>query len=514
LQRGLERGRGHAPLGVGRGRRRAPVGRELREIERGAVAHLVVLVVQRAAEEHQHAGAQVGAALAVARERRHGGRAHGGVLQDDAVVDEPDVAGGVLGLGALAPQEVQDLHRQEGELAVLDELGELRQAGLLGLGHVADQRQHRVHDGALVLEPPVLAQHARQEGQQRAVLGGELDAQRAHRLHHHHLELVGQLRHEAADLLEQPLHRRLVARLEQGGDGQGGDGAVGVGDERLHVDVAPRHRQRVRHGHRVEGAHRGEAQHGLGGAQEELEDGHRGGELAGGDVAHAADGARRLEDDQLRLVAQARLQEVVVRARLGAGARLGGHLRHVAHQQELGHGRPHRAAGELRDQLVDGEAVGGAQRVLQRHRVELHHGVAVGDGLLHLAVPPLDDLRVGGRQLDGARQHRGRHHRRLVHHRLLQVALDLEQHLGVDDLAQHADGVGAVEVVGGVHVLHERGGDDDDLVRGGDELLDAQVDHAPQVDVLVLEELGHGEEHLRGLGLRAGRWAGGEAGGG
>ena len=39
--------------------------------------------------------------------------------------------------------------------------------------------------------------------------------------------------------------------------------------------------------------------------------------------------------------------------------------------------------------------------------------------------------------------------------RLLEVALNLQQHLVVDDAAEHADGVGAVQVVGAVHVLHE-----------------------------------------------------------
>ena len=46
----------------------------------------------------------------------------------------------------------------------------------------------------------------------------------------------------------------------------------------------------------------------------------------------------------------------------------------------------------------------------------------------------------------GAHQHAGGDDGALVHHGLLQVALDLGQELGVDDLAQHAHGVGAVQV--------------------------------------------------------------------
>lgn len=137
--------------------------------------------------------------------------------------------------------------------------------------------------------------------------------------------------------------------------------------------------------------------------------------------------------------------------------------------------------------------------------------------------------------------------RRCWHPHLLEVALNLQQHLRVDDAAQHADGVGAVQVVGAVHVLHQRAagrgrearmslragvtieagtgadlcaalpspalpaaphaaappGDDDDLVGGGDDLLDDEVHHAPQVHVLVLEQLGHREEDVAGLALRA-----------
>ncbi len=53
--------------------------------------NLVVVVEQRAAQEHDDAGVQLGDGGAEAREAGHGGSAHGRVLQDDAVVDVPDV---------------------------------------------------------------------------------------------------------------------------------------------------------------------------------------------------------------------------------------------------------------------------------------------------------------------------------------------------------------------------------------------------------------------------------------
>lgn len=47
------------------------------------------------------------------------------------------------------------------------------------------------------------------------------------------LELVRDLRDKGGDLLHEPVHAALAARLQQRGDGQRGDAAVGVGDEVL-----------------------------------------------------------------------------------------------------------------------------------------------------------------------------------------------------------------------------------------------------------------------------------------
>lgn len=113
-----------------------------------------------------------------------------------------------------------------------------------------------------------------------------------------HLELVRDLRDEGGDLLHEPVHAALAARLQQRGDGQRGDAAVGVGDEVLQVQVARRHGRGMLHGHLrgedgrisrlpvadfpvagltralvhlVEGAHGGVSQGSLGGAAEELQ---------------------------------------------------------------------------------------------------------------------------------------------------------------------------------------------------------------------------------------------------
>mmetsp|Transcript_6058 Transcript_6058/g.24078 ORF Transcript_6058/g.24078 Transcript_6058/m.24078 type:complete len:485 (-) Transcript_6058:662-2116(-) len=340
----------------------------------------------------------------------------------------------------------------------------------------------------------------------------ELQTQFPHGLDDHDLELVLDVAHEVGDLLEQPVDARLVARLEQRGDGERGDGAVLVRDERLHVDVAVGDGERVRHGDAVERAHSREAQYGLGAAQEELQHGHRGRELARGDVAHVDDRARRLEDDHLALVAQAALEEVEERAVGAVGGRRGlaYHLRGVAHEQHLRERRAHRAAREGAHQLRDGQAVVRADLVQQRERVELHERRLRVHGLLDLVAPALDHVAHAGlaglEQVQAAAQRARCHDGVLVHDGLLEVALDLHEQRAsaavlAQDLAQHAHGVGTVQVDLAVHVLHQGRRHDDHLVRAGGELLDHEVDHPPERHVLRLEELGGREEDLGCLGL-------------
>lgn len=63
------------------------------------------------------------------------------------------------------------------------------------------------------------------------------------------LELVRDLGDKGGDLLHEPVHAALAARLQQSGDGQRGNAAVGVGDEVLQVQVARGHGGGMLHGH-------------------------------------------------------------------------------------------------------------------------------------------------------------------------------------------------------------------------------------------------------------------------
>ena len=127
----------------------------------------------------------------------------------------------------------------------LNELAEVSKPRLLCLWDLPDEDEDRVNDGLLELEAAVLPQHVAEEVHEGAVLLGELQAQGADGLHHHDLELVGDVRHEGGHLLEQALHAALRACLQQRGDGQRGDAAILVRDEGLHVQVAVHHRSWV-----------------------------------------------------------------------------------------------------------------------------------------------------------------------------------------------------------------------------------------------------------------------------
>lgn len=74
------------------------------------------------------------------------------MLQDNPVVDEANVFGGVVGFGPFLPQEVEDPSGQHGELAVLDEFAEVGQACLFALRVLLNDADDAVHDGSLVFK--------------------------------------------------------------------------------------------------------------------------------------------------------------------------------------------------------------------------------------------------------------------------------------------------------------------------------------------------------------------------
>ena len=139
---------------------------------------------------------------------------HLGRLQNDPIVNVADVLGGRGCVGSLASQQVEDARGQRQVVTVLDELAEVGEAALLRLRVVLDDGDDGGDDGVLVVVAAVLAQHRRQERHHHRVFARELEAQRADRFHHHDLELVRDLGHEAGYLFHEAVDAALVARLE------------------------------------------------------------------------------------------------------------------------------------------------------------------------------------------------------------------------------------------------------------------------------------------------------------
>lgn len=74
------------------------------------------------------------------------------MLQNNPVVDEANIFGGVVGFGSFLPQEVEDTSGQHSELAVLNEFTEVRQACLFALWVLLNNADDAVHNGSLVFK--------------------------------------------------------------------------------------------------------------------------------------------------------------------------------------------------------------------------------------------------------------------------------------------------------------------------------------------------------------------------
>ena len=77
------------------------------------------------------------------------------------------------------------------------------------------------------------------------MFAGIFDAQFTNRFHDNNLEFITNFTHKRRDLFHQTVDGAFVARLQQCGDRQGGDGTVGVRYEAFHVVVAFRYTGRV-----------------------------------------------------------------------------------------------------------------------------------------------------------------------------------------------------------------------------------------------------------------------------
>lgn len=199
---------------------------------------------------------------------------------------------------------MQNPDSQLGELAVLNELAQVGKGLLLRVRNELDEVEHTLDDGALEVVATLITQDTAQESQHTGLLAGELEAKRADSLDDRDLELVGDLRHEAGDLLHEAIDAGLVSGLEESGDGKGGDRSVAVGDEELDVGVADVNGVGLEGGEVVEDAEGGELGDGTRRRKEELEDVNSVGDLSVSHIPHVADSLGGLEVDHFTLVAE------------------------------------------------------------------------------------------------------------------------------------------------------------------------------------------------------------------
>lgn len=117
-----------------------------------------------------------------------------------------------------------------------------------------------------------------------------------------------------------------------------------------------------------------------------------------------------------------------------------------------------------------------------------------------LTLPPADDILGDWEKVVRRDEGGGGYRGVLVDNARLDETLDGLDGGGIDNAAQGADGVGAVDDVAADRgVLHDGGGDHDHVVSRAGQLLDDQVNHLAQRGIFVLEQLGDAEEEGGGF---------------
>mmetsp|Transcript_10529 Transcript_10529/g.14527 ORF Transcript_10529/g.14527 Transcript_10529/m.14527 type:complete len:205 (-) Transcript_10529:259-873(-) len=154
-------------------RRRRGQGSQPREgvhQQHGPVAHFVVLVAQRAPQQREHRRSQLRHPCGESTQRGHSGSPHRSILQNDSVEHEANEARRAGRERAHRADDVKDLHDELTELAVLDELAQVQQRRLFGVGDGTHEIHNAVHDALLELVAALFAQEGGQEAHHHAVL--------------------------------------------------------------------------------------------------------------------------------------------------------------------------------------------------------------------------------------------------------------------------------------------------------------------------------------------------------
>ena len=103
---------------------------------------------------------------------RHGRRANARVFENDAIVNESNVPCRCRRAGSELSQEVKDLSRQHGELAILNKLAQVQERTLGSFWDGANQGHNAGDNGSLEFKATFLAQKVGHESDKDAMLGG------------------------------------------------------------------------------------------------------------------------------------------------------------------------------------------------------------------------------------------------------------------------------------------------------------------------------------------------------
>ena len=139
---------------------------------------------------------------------------------------------------------MQDSHIEFSEFTVFNKFAQVAQRCLLTALHVPRHRKDGLNHCTLEFVATLIAKHTSEERQHRRLLGGELERQAADCIDDNDFELVANVRHKSADLLDKAVDTRLVACFQQRRDRIRSDTAVWIGNEALHVDIARLNRRR------------------------------------------------------------------------------------------------------------------------------------------------------------------------------------------------------------------------------------------------------------------------------
>jgi hypothetical protein len=205
---------------------------------------------------------------------------------------------------------VKNADSELGKLAVFNELAQVSQRILFRIGYKFDQVKHALHNSTLELIAALITQDAAEEGQHASLLAWELEAQRPDSLHDGDLELVCDFRHEAGNLLHQPVDTSFIASLEESGNGECSNRPVRVGDEELDIRIADVDSLRLECSKVVEDAKGGKFGDGTRRCKEELQDVHGLVDFSIADIAHVTDRLGCLEVDHLALVTEPAIQQL------------------------------------------------------------------------------------------------------------------------------------------------------------------------------------------------------------